>query len=451
MVGMPPFLKGGRLPEKSRSRGWLWRMSGFIHIGDREKWGGGTVPVGFDVADARHHCYVIGKTGGGKSTLLRNMIVQHIAMGHGVAVIDPHGDLAESILDHIPPSRADDLCYFNPGDLEHPMSFNVLADVSPDEHNLVASGIVGAFRNIWPDSWGPRMEYIFHHAVAALAECENATLLGVNRMLTDDHYRRWVARQVTDPFVRDFWENEFEGYEPRFRREAVSPIQNKVGQILQSPAIRNILGQVKSRISIAHVMDRGQIFVANLSKGKLGHDKAGLLGSLLVSQFQLAAMARSGQPEEERRDFFLFVDEFQNFVTEAFSSVLSEARKYRLSLTLVSQFQEQIPDSLKQAVFGNVGTLVSFRVGYRDAKALHHEFGEGFTPQQFVDLARYEVLARLHQGGQAQAPVRAMTAPPLKNGRGRRAKLIARSRERFTSLRADVEDKLARWMRLPEF
>lgn len=419
----------------------------FIYMANRQVWGGGTTPVGLSVEDARHHCYVIGKTGSGKSTLLRNMILQHIALGHGVAVIDPHGDLAESLLDHIPPWRADDLCYFNPGDVEHPASFNVLANVPPDERNLVASGIVGAFKNIFPDSWGPRMEYIFHHAITALAECPNATLLGVNRMLTDDAYRRWVVRQVTDPFVRDFWEVEFESYDARFRREAISPIQNKIGQLLQSPAIRNILGQVRSRISIPFIMDNQRLFIANLSKGKLGHDKTALLGSLLVSQFQLAAMARTNQPEEERRDFFLFVDEFQNFVTEAFGSVLSEARKYRLCLTLAHQFTDQLTPSLRQAVFGNVGTLVSFRVGYLDAHALHHEFGEGFVAQQFVDLQRFETFIRLHQDVQTLPAFRAASAPPLALGKGRRDKLIARSRERFTARRSAVEAKLTRWLK----
>ncbi len=419
----------------------------FIYMANRQQWGGGSTPVALSVEDARHHCYIIGKTGSGKSTLLRNMILQHISLGHGVAVIDPHGDLAESLLEHIPPWRADHLCYFNPGDVEHPASFNVLANVAPDERNLVASGIVGAFKNIFPDSWGPRMEYIFHHAITALAECPNATLLGVNRMLTDDAYRRWVVRQVTDPFVRDFWEVEFESYDARFRREAISPIQNKIGQLLQSPAIRNILGQVKGRISIPFIMDNQRLFIANLSKGKLGHDKTALLGSLLVSQFQLAAMSRANQPEEERRDFFLFVDEFQNFVTEAFASVLSEARKYRLCLTLAHQFTDQLAPTLRQAVFGNVGTLVSFRVGYLDAHALHHEFGEGFVAQQFVDLARFETFIRLMQDGQTQPAFRAISAPPLSLGKGRRAKLIARSRERFTARRNEVEAKLERWLR----
>jgi energy-coupling factor transporter ATP-binding protein EcfA2 len=442
------ILKGRRLHLRTWSRGWLWRMNDdFTYMANRQLWGGGTTPAGLSVDDARHHCYIVGKTGSGKSTLLRNMIIQHIAQGHGVAVIDPHGDLADSLLDHIPPWRADHLCYFNPGDMEHPASFNVLAGVTADERHLLASGIVGAFKNIFPDSWGPRMEYIFHHAIAALAECPNATLLGVNRMLTDDAYRRWVIRQVTDPFVRDFWEVEFASYDARFRREAISPIQNKIGQLLQSPAIRNILGQVRSRISIPFIMDNQRIFIANLSKGKLGHDKTALLGSLLVSQFQLAAMARTNKPEEERRDFFLFVDEFQNFVTEAFASVLSEARKYRLCLTLAHQFTDQLSLPLRQAVFGNVGTLVSFRVGYLDAHALHHEFGEGFIPQQFVELGRYETILRLHTDGQTQVAFRAESAPPLSLCKGHRDKLVARSRERFTSPRAGVEEKLERWLK----
>ena len=402
--------------------------------------------VGLRSEDARHHCYIVGKTGSGKSTLLRNLILQHIALGHGVGVIDPHGDLAEALLDHLPPERADHLCYFNPGDTEFPVSLNLLANLTKDERHLVASGIVGAFRNIWPESWGPRMEYIFHNALAALADCQNTTLLGINRLLTDDSYRRWVIKHVRDPFIREFWEVEFESYDPRFRREAIAPIQNKLGQFIQSPIIRNILGQVRNRMSIPFIMDNERIFIANLSKGRLGHDKAGLLGSLLVSQFQLSAMARANKPEAERRDFHLFIDEFQNFVTEAFTSVLSEARKYRLCLTLAHQFTEQLSDSVRQSVFGNVGSLISFRVGHNDSVILHNEYGGDFNADQFVDLPQYQTFVRLHQYGSPTSAMRVTTCPPLATHQGRKEKLIARSRERFAVSRSQVEGKIERWL-----
>ena len=416
-----------------------------IIIGERDLWGP-PLPFGLSTGDARQHVYLIGKTGSGKTTLLRNLLVQHIAAGHGVGLIDPHGDLAEELLQHIPPHRADDLVYFNPGDLGFPIGLNMWANVPPDERHLVASGIVGAFKGIWRDSWGPRLEYILYNAVAALLDCPDTTLLGVNRLLSDDRYRAWVVRQIQDPFIRDFWENEYASYDPRFRREAIAPIQNKLGQFLQSPVIRNILGQVRTKVSIPFVMDTGRLFIANLSKGKLGHDKANLLGSLLTTQFQLAAMARVDQPEAQRRDFYLFIDEFQNFSTDAFASILAEARKYRLCLALSHQYIDQLSLPVRQAVFGNVGTLISFRVGHTDAEVLRDEFGQEFQAQQLVDLDRFELVVKLLENGTNKTPFRARSLPPVGNPIGRKEKLIARSRERFSEPRAKVEEKLERWL-----
>ena len=418
----------------------------FSHIGTRDIWGG-LHPVGLSLSDRRQHLYLIGKTGSGKTTLLRNLIVQHLAAGHGVALIDPHGDLAEELLDCIPPHRADDLVYFNPGDLDFPIGLNLIANVTPDDRHLVASGIVGAFKSIWRDSWGPRLEYILYNAIAALLDCPNTSLLGVNRMLTDADYRRRIVAKVRDPFVRAFWTDEYEQYEPRFQREAIAPIQNKLGQFLLNPVVRNILGQVRTKVSIPFMMNTGRIFIANLSKGKLGADKANLLGSLLTTQFQLGAMARVNQPESERRDFFLFLDEFHNFTTDAFTSILSEARKYRLCLALAHQYIEQVPLPVRSAVFGNVGSLISFRVGNADAEVLQREFGKSYALETFVGLDRFQVIARLSEDGQTREAFRAHTLPPIEHQVGRREKLIARSREKYAAKRADVEMKIERWMR----
>lgn len=415
-----------------------------IMFGERHGWGD-PQPVGISQLDQRQHLYVIGKTGSGKTTLLRNMIIQHIALGHGVGLIDPHGDLAEEVLHHIPPHRADHLVYFNPGDLEYPIGLNVLANVPVDDRHLAASGIVSAFKGIWRDSWGPRLEYILYNAVSALLDCRNATLLGVNRMLTDDTFRAKVIRQVKDPFIRSFWAEEYASYDERFRREAIAPIQNKLGQFLLNPVIRNILGQVRCKVSFPFIMDHGRLFIGNLSKGKLGHEKANLLGSLLTTQFQLAAMARTDQPEEERRDFYLFIDEFQNFSTDAFAAILAEARKYRLCLTLSHQYIDQVPLSIRQAVFGNVGTLIAFRVGYTDAEVLQAEFGNEFVAQQLVDLDRFEMAVKLLENGRNQAPFRARSLPPLENRIGSKDKLIAQSRQRFANHRRTIETKLAKW------
>lgn len=429
----------------SRSGGWLRTMSNnFTYLGHRHGWGD-EIPFGISTADQRHHIYLIGKTGSGKTTLLRNLIVQHIAAGHGVGLIDPHGDLAEELLDLIPPSRADDLVYFNPGDLDFPIGFNPLVNVPPDERHLVASGIVGAFKSIWHDSWGPRLEYIFYNAITALLDCPNTSLLGVNRLLTDPIYRRKILRHVRDPFVRAFWTEEYESYDARFQREAIAPIQNKVGQFLLNPVVRNILGQMRSKVSIPFMMDRARIFIANLSKGRIGADKSALLGSLLTTQFQLAAMGRVNQPEQERRDFFLCIDEFHNFTTDAFATILAEARKYRLCLALSHQYIDQIPLPVRQAVLGNVGTLVSFRIGNTDAEVLAREFGETFAASDFVDLARYEALVKLMENGANPEPFRARTLAPIEHHVGKREKLIARSREKYAATRAKVEAKIERW------
>jgi hypothetical protein len=255
-----------------------------------------------------------------------------------------------------------------------------------------------------------------------------------------------VVNQIKDPFIRDFWQTEYESYDPRFQREAIAPIQNKLGQFLLNPVIRNILGQVKKRVNFSFVMDDGRLFIANLSKGQIGHEKANLLGSLLTAQFQLAAMARARQPEESRRDFYLFIDEFQNFSTEAFASILAESRKYRLCLTLSHQYIDQLSLPVRQAVFGNVGTLIAFRVGSTDAEVLKKEFGNVFEIQQFADLNQYEVMVNLLESGTNRMPFRGRTLEPMENRVGRKEKLIARSREQFATQRTMVENKLNRWI-----
>ena len=412
-----------------------------IIIGTREGWGQ-QVPFGLTVSDLRHHVFLIGKTGSGKTTLLKNIIVQLLNQGRGIGFIDPHGDLAEALLDYIPSSRIDQGIYFNPGDLEFPIALNLLANVPEDERHLVASGIVGAFKSIWGDSWGPRMEYILYNAVAALLDCRNVSLLGVNRMLTNDVYRAWVVRQIEDPFIREFWEFEYARYDERFKREAIAPIQNKLGQFLLNPVIRNILGQIQCKVSFPATMDQGGIFLANLSKGKIGDDKANLLGSLLVTQFQLAAMRRANQPEDKRKDFILLIDEFQNFTTEVFTSLLAEARKYRLSLILSNQYIDQLTLPIRQAVFGNVGTLISFRVGSTDALALQHEFGRDFPAQRFVDLDRFEIIAKPLAEGKNIEPFNAKTLLPIESTVNESNKFVIQSRRKYALNRAVVQSKL---------
>jgi hypothetical protein len=390
---------------------------------------------------------MLGKTGTGKSTLLRNLILQDIAAGEGVGVIDPHGDLAEEILDHIPPWRTDHVVYFNPADQDFPIGLNLLHAVPQERRHLVRSGVVGAFKNIWRDSWGPRLEYILSAAIAALLDAENATILGIPRMLVDDDYREWVVKQVKDPIVRAFWRDEFAAYDKRFRNEAIAPVQNKVGQLLMTAPLRNILGQVRSRIEPRFIMDHQRIFVANLSKGKLGEDAANLIGALLVNEFQLAALSRADTPETERRDFFLSIDEFHNFSTDSFVTILSEARKYRLCLTLSHQYIEQLDADLWPAVVGNVGSLFSFRVGEHDAQILEREFGGGYTAGQFSSLANREVLVKLLDDGIYSEPFLGRTLAPWGQSHGRRDNLIKHSRERFSMPKDVVQSKINRWLK----
>jgi Type IV secretion-system coupling protein DNA-binding domain len=415
------------------------------YIGNRNIWGG-EKPFGISAVDRRQHLYLIGKTGTGKTTLLRNLICQDIERGHGVGLIDPHGDLAEEILDCIPSWRADHVLYFNPADDEFPVGFNLVHSPIGSRKYLEASAVVGAFKHLWRDSWGPRLEYILYASVAALMECENVSLLSLPRMLSSVRYRRWVLKQVRDPVVRSFWEKEFVNFDKRFQAESISPIQNKVGQLLMVAPLRNIFGQVKNKIEPRFIMDNGKIFIANLAKGRLGEDKANLIGSILVAKFQTAAMERADIPEESRRDFYLFIDEFPNFSTDSFASVLSDARKFGLNLTLSHQYVEQMRREVREAVFGNVGSIVSFRVGLGDARMLANEFGSSYSPDQFTDLANYEIRVKLLEQGEYREPFLARTIPPTLWHHGHRETLIRRSRERFAVRRELVESKIGRWM-----
>ena len=402
-------------------------------------------PFGLSQSDRRGHLYVVGKTGTGKSTLLRNLIVQDIQAGRGLAILDPHGDLAEELLDYIPPWRDRHVVYFNPADLSHPIGLNLLEAVPPDLRSVVASNIVAAFRHIWGESWGPRLEYILFNTICALLDLPQASLLGVQKMLIDERYREFVSNRIKDPVIRRFWKHEFAGYDRRFVMEATSPIQNKVGQLFGAPALRNILGQVRSTISLRYMMDNQRILIANLSKGRLGETHAALLGALLVTEIQRAALARADSSASARTDFALYIDEFQNFLSDSVASLLSEIRKYGISLTLANQFTAQLSPPIRQAVLGNVGSLICFRVGAEDAKDLSRELLP-FTAESLSDLSRYEACCRLLKDGQPDQPTTIKTLPPFGRRHGRRAHLIEQSRRRFSRPRSQVEEKLARYL-----
>ncbi|HJN62462.1 MAG TPA: type IV secretion system DNA-binding domain-containing protein, partial [Candidatus Parcubacteria bacterium] len=315
---------------------------------------------GIKTDDRRRHIYVVGKTGMGKTVMLKNMAIQDIQQGKGIGFVDPHGEASEELLDFIPKERIKDVVYFNPADLGYPIAFNIMEEINPEYRHLVAGGLMGVFKKIWPDVWSARMEYILNNCILALLEYPGSTLLGVNRMLADIDYRKKVVDKVTDPVVKSFWVQEFARYTQRYEVEATAAIQNKIGQFISVPLIRNIIGQEKSSINMREIMDKQKILIINLSKGRVGEDNSRLLGALIITKLQLAAMSRVDIPEEKRKDFYLYVDEFQNFATESFVNILSEARKYRLALILGHQYIAQMDETVRDAVFGNVGTIICF-------------------------------------------------------------------------------------------
>src|SRR3989338_3689362 len=372
---------------------------------------------GIKTADRRKHAYAIGKTGAGKSTLIANMAINNIRKDRGIGIIDPHGDLSEIILDFIPKRRLNDVVYLEPFDVTRPFSLNVLEIHNSQHKDLVSSGIVSIFHKIYGESWGPRLEYILRNVILTLLDIEEGTLIDALRILSDQAFRQKVVSKLSDPVLRNFWEAEFAKMPDKLKAEAVSPIQNKVGQFVSSRMIRNIIGHPTSSINLQQIMDEGKILILNLAQGKLGEDNAALLGAMVITQIQLAAMNRSFQKEESRRDFFLYVDEFQNFATTSFIKILSEARKYRLSLTLANQYSDQLEKEVGNAIFGNIGTLISFVVGARDAYFLSKEFGEIYTENDLVSLGRYETVMKLSVDNMTSipSPPTRFPLPALKN------------------------------------
>jgi hypothetical protein len=364
---------------------------------------------GIKRGDRRHHMYLVGKTGMGKSTLLRTLIVSDFRAGNGLALIDPHGDLATEVVRSVPAGRQAELIVVDPDTPRGRIAYNPLEVADPSRRHLAAAGLVAAFRKIWVDSWGPRMEYILYNTLRALLDFPGSSLLDVPRLLTDVLYRGVVLRYVTEPRVQDFWFKEFAGYPPTFRAEAIAPIQNKVGQYLASPLVRQILGKSEKNLDLRRVMDDGKILIANLSKGKLGESTSALLGALLIAGLELAALARADVPESERRDFYLYIDEFQTFATLSLAGILQEARKYRLNLIVAHQYLGQLEEPVRDAIFGNVGTIIAFRLGAEDAQYLAREFFPVFSEADFLNLPPHHIYLRLMIDGVMSKPFSART------------------------------------------
>lgn len=404
---------------------------------------------GIKLKDRSRHTYIIGKTGMGKSTLLENLAVQDIQDGRGLIFIDPHGKTADLLLDYVPEHRLKDVLYFAPFDLDFPVSFNVMEDVGADKRHLVAAGLMAAFKKIWVDAWSARMEYILNNILLALLEYPESTLIGVNRMLADEDYRKKVTEYVTDPGVKSFWNDEFAKYGPRYMQEAGAAIQNKIGQFISNPLIRNIIGQPKSTFDLREMIDQSKIIIINLSKGRVGEANANLLGSMLITKIYLAAMSRADLPEPELDKLpnaYLYVDEFQNFANESFADILSEARKYKLNLTVAHQYIEQMTEEVRAAVFGNVGTMITFRVGAFDAEVLEKEFAPEFTATDLVGLGFAQIYLKLMIDGVSSRPFSATTMPPVaKPEKSWHNEIIENSRKTFARMRAEVENEIMTW------
>lgn len=407
------------------------------------------VKFGIKAKDRTRHVYVIGKTGMGKSTLLENMAVQDIQNGEGLAFIDPHGKTADLLLEYVPKNRIRDVIHIAPFDVDNPISFNVLESVDPAKRHLVVSGLMSTFKKIWEDAWSARMEYILTNTLLALLEYPGSTLLGVNRMLSDKEYRKEVVASIQDVSVKTFWTKEFAGYTERMAAEAVPAIQNKVGQFTANPLIRNMIGQPKSSFDLREAMDQKKIIIINLSKGRIGDENMKLLGGLIVTKIYLAAMSRADVPDRVGKNlpnFYLFVDEFQNFANASFADILSEARKYKLNLTIAHQYIEQMDEDVRAAVFGNVGTMVAFRVGATDAEVLEKEFMPQFTIEDLINLGFAQIYLKLMIDGLTSPPFSAVTLPPISAPEASYvSEIIAASREQFARSRAVVETEILKF------
>jgi hypothetical protein len=401
--------------------------------------------------DRRRHVFILGMTGTGKSTLLRNLLLHDLASGHqGVALLDPHGDLATSLLSAIPPARTRSTIYFDPADLSHPIGLNIFESVDPDWHFLVADQLIAVFRNIWKDSWGPRLEHILHNTILSLLQVEGSTLLGVPRLLTDKPYREWVVSKLSDPLLKRFWTHEFDPMGPTLQREASGSILNKVGQFVSAPPVRHIVGQVRPKMDFSQIMDDSGIFIANLSKGRIGEHNAILLGSLLFTKFFLAALRRADRPEHERADFSLTADELHTLAGgDVLASILSEARKYHLSITGALQYLNALSAAVRSGILGNVGTLATFRIGPEDASALESVFAPHCGPTDLQTTGRHQFYIKLAiRGSGVTWPFRATSLPPHTPSYTAQdpERIIRSSRQRYAARRHDVEAAIRRWL-----
>lgn len=407
-------------------------------------------PFGIKASDRLRHVYVIGKTGMGKSTLLENMAAQDVANGNGMCFIDPHGSAVDTLLDYVPENRIDDVVYFSPSDVNNPIAFNVMEDVGPDKRHLVAQGLLSSFKKIWgAETFSDRMEHIVNNTLLALLEYPGSTMLSIPRIFIDTDFQKDVIKHITDPSVKNFWAKEYASWDERYRKDAYSAVLNKVGQFTSNPIIRNIVGQSKSSFDFRELMDKKKILFVNLSIGQIGESNANLLGSMLTTKVFLAAMSRADSTKEELSrlpEFYLYIDEFQNLANDSFADILSQARKYKLALTMAHQYVEQMPETVRSAVFGNVGTTIAFRIGSFDAEVFEKEFSPTFLSDDLVNLGFAQIYLRLMIDGVGSTPFSARTLPPIKKPTvSFRSEVIEASQINYAKKKEDIEKDIFEW------
>lgn len=396
--------------------------------------------------DRRRHLYVVGKTGSGKSKLLELLLISDIQNGEGCCLLDPHGDLADELLKFVPRERIKDVVYVNPIDRDFPIGFNPLEPVKDYQmRQHISTFFIAIFKKLLAFNWNPRMEHVMRYITLALLETPDSNVLGIQRMLSDATFRQRVIKQIQDPIVKSFWTNDFKASDHQFINEAVLPILNKVGQFTANPFVRNMIGQKKNMLNFGAFMNEGKIVIISISKGKLGDENSALLGSMIITKIQQAALARANIAEEERRDFYFYVDEFQNFATDAFSTILSEARKYHLNLTIAHQYIEQLPEEVKATAFGNVGSLISFAVGGDDASYLAKEFAPVFAANDLINLNIREMYVKMSVDGKLTTPFSAKTIDVPRPNFNYAKEAIDYSRMTYGKNRVAVENEIARW------
>jgi hypothetical protein len=395
---------------------------------------------GIKEQDRFGHIYCIGKTGTGKSTLLQSMVISDIQSGNGVCVIDPHGDVAENILNYVPAERVKDVVYFNPADTDYPTGFNPLKAIDPSQRHTITSGLIGTFKKIWVDSWGPRLEYILRNSIVTLLDFPNSTILDIQPLLTNPAFRSKVIQYCKNAQIKQFWEQEFDKYSPQLRSEVIAPVLNKVGLLYTNEILRNIVGQHNAVFSLHEIMDNKRILICNLSKGLLGEDVSALLGSMLITAIQVEALRRASQPSERRVPFYLYVDEIHSFVSLSFADILSEARKYKLALFLTHQYMAQLDERIREAIIGNAGTLLVFRIGSEDAIELEREFAPTLSAYDLIHQEKYSMYSKLMIDGVTSKPFSTKTLPILPFQSSCKSECIEYSRFKYSHLKKEVEE-----------